>query len=116
MNGDFFTGYAQRDVLAAASTGSREAAFSGMFWLFGIVAVSTLAAIVVGYFRHQMRSAEPLPGLGLTLEELREQHERGNLTVDEFETLKEKLVIDVGIKPSPTSRASDKVLHRVRRS
>lgn len=75
-----------------------------------------LIAVIVGYLRRRVRGAEPLPGLGLTLEELREQHERGNLTVAEFQSLKEKLVIDIGIKPSPSSQAPDKVLQRVCRS
>ncbi len=105
MSGDFSAEAAQRSLLAAANPGAREAAFSGMLWLFAILAISTLVVVTVVYLRRRMRKAEPLSGLGLTLQELREQHERGNLTVSEFESLKEKLVIDIGITPSPSSRA-----------
>lgn len=100
MTGDFFTGAAYWNILAASTAGSREAAFSGILWLIVVVIVSSVVAVLVGYLRRRFRSADPLPGLGLTLEELRLQHERGNLTVSEFESLKKKLVIDIGIKPS----------------
>ena len=84
-------------LLTLAASDLRMAAFEGMLWLIGIVALSTLIVVVAAFVRRRYRTSELTPELGLTLAELRWMHERGDLTHHEFESLKNKLIEDMRI-------------------
>jgi len=68
-----------------------------MFWVIGIVALSTLIVVVGAYVRRRYRSSESTPGLGLTLEELHRINDRDDMTEQKFKSLKNKLVVDMRI-------------------
>lgn len=83
------------DLLTLLAQQSDKQAFSKevLFWLGAIV----VAAVVLGFIALWLRKAltrevEPGPSLGFTLADLREMHEQGELSDEEFEAAKGKML------------------------
>ncbi len=72
---------------------ARDAAvFEVVLWLAGVVAVATLAAVVMYRLLTRARRSSRADESCFTLAELRRLHEQGALTADEYEALKERTV------------------------
>ena len=80
-------------VMLLAQSSSEAAFWEGTLWLSGVVAVTILGLLVIRYLRMRDRqspqAAEPFSSLA----ELRGLRDRGDLTVAEYEALKQRVVV-----------------------
>lgn len=95
MNGDIQAWPAENNFFVLASANTQAAAFEGILWLFGIIALATLVALIGVYLRRHNRKAECSSTLGLTLEQLKWLRDRGDLLDSEYETLRVKLLAEL---------------------
>ena len=76
-------------VSAAAPTGGPDAAFEGVIWLAGIVAVVMMSTVVLVAVRRRIEpGGASSTGSPFTLEELRKMRADGGLSPAEFDRLK----------------------------
>lgn len=82
-------------ALAASPTrgsGDPEAVFEALIWFGGLVLAALMIALAVlflrKWFRRQSDSAVP----GFTLDELRRLRDRGDLTIKQYEALRDRMV------------------------
>ena len=74
-------------LLAQASS-----AGSIMFWSIVLVVVLILGLVVVMYVRRQITEPDAPSHIGFTLSDLRQMHKRGQMTDEEFEKAKAKII------------------------
>ena len=67
-------------------------ALEGVLWFGVLLGVVLLAVISLLWFRKYARSDETGVALGLTLEDLRRQRDRGMLTAEEYERLRATVI------------------------
>ena len=95
-------------VLAQNNPGP-AAAGRVIFWCGVLVLAAALLAVVAWWLRRTLGAAdeeEPLP-MGFTLADLRTLHARGQLTDEEFEHAKRKMVARTRATMAPVSEADD---------
>ena len=104
----------------AGNTGSGAAEVGSGFFQYVLFLCAILAAvIIVGgvlamFVRRWFRSTEPSSGIGFTLEDLRLMHDRGELTLEEFENARARMVRNVrGTDSSRPDRSESRVSGRI---
>ena len=69
---------------------------SAIFWSVVLVVILVAGFAIVAYMKKKMRDDEddgaPAPAAGFTLSDLRRMHEAGQISPDEFERAKRKIV------------------------
>ena len=78
-------------MVALTLSDARAAGFEGLAWLFGLLMLVSLAAVIALYFRRRLRS-NGLDSGGFSLAELRRLRNRGELTVPEYEALRDRML------------------------
>lgn len=74
------------------SQGTDGAVFEGLLWFAGLVLVALLLLPVLGWLKRRLRKPDESRGAGFTLDQLRDLQERGELTSEEYQTLRRKLL------------------------
>ena len=77
--------------LPLAEAAREQAAFEGTIWLGGLILALLVVGLVLAYLRKRVRPVERADGFGFELEELRALRDRGELTPEEYETLRDRL-------------------------
>lgn len=114
-----YSGWSVGDVhaIAAADSSDQATAFESVLWFGGLVVVLMLSALVIAYLRKWFARPDRVPGIGLTLEDLRRQRDRGRLTIAEYETLKAALLEAMqGEESGDSSAPSGNLFQRAGRS
>ena len=65
-----------------------QAALESLLWFGALVGIILSAIVVLLWLRKRLQNADPGATLGLTLDDLRRQRERGMLTPQEYQRLK----------------------------
>ena len=79
-------------LVVAAGSFDQAAAFESILWFGGLLIVLLLSVLMVVRIRKRFRRSDSVPGIGLTLEDLRRQREGGRLTIAEYERLKTAVI------------------------
>ena len=75
-----------------AKTIDTNALFDFTIYFGLVVGVILLGVVVVSYLRRRMTTTTGLPQQDFTLDSIRELRDRGELTIAEYEALREKVV------------------------
>jgi hypothetical protein len=71
-----------------------------LWWAVGIIILMiVIAAPVILWMRRRLAPGEESRGPGFTLADLREMHKKGQMSDEEFERAKSKLLAALGHKP-----------------
>lgn len=78
--------------LVLAQPARQAVAFEALMWMGGLILGLLLLLVVLAYLRKRLRASQPVESSGFTLAELRQMRDRGGLTTDEYEALKNKIL------------------------
>ena len=103
-----------RDIGQGAADAGLGLIDSVLFVSAILVAVILIGGVIAMFARRRYRSPEDAPTIGFTLEDLRLMHERGELTLDEFQNARDKMFSKVrGIDAQRPSSSESRVSGRI---
>lgn len=90
------TAAASAMLLGQSSAEAQQGLLSATLWLLLIVALVTIGSVLVLALRKKLRSDDDVPGVGISLADLRGLRDRGEIDEGEFKALRDTLIEKMG--------------------
>lgn len=87
---------ARVSLLGQSSAEAQQSLLAATLWLLLIVALITVASVIVLALRKKLRDRDETPGVGISLADARALRDRGEIDESEFNALRQTLIEKMG--------------------